>query len=39
MEAHSINYLLTFNIADFQRYTSVHALHPEDVPQILEPLE
>jgi predicted nucleic acid-binding protein len=39
MEAHGISYLLTFNTADFQRYTSVHALHPEDVPQILEPLE
>jgi hypothetical protein len=39
MEAHGISYLLTFNTADFQRYTSVHALHPEDVPQILEPLK
>jgi hypothetical protein len=39
MEAHSINYLLTFNIADFQRYASIHALHPEGVSRFLEAQE
>ncbi|MEJ5384726.1 MAG: PIN domain-containing protein [Fimbriimonadales bacterium] len=36
MEAHSISYLLTFNQVDFQRYTSIHAVNPRDVSQILD---
>jgi len=35
MEAHGISYLLTFNSADFQRYTALHAVHPRGVPQLL----
>jgi predicted nucleic acid-binding protein len=31
MEAHGLTHLLTLNTADFARYTSITALHPNDV--------
>ena len=31
MQRHGLTYLLTFNAADFSRFTAIHALSPEDI--------
>jgi len=31
MQRHGLTYLLTFNTADFSRFTAIHGLSPEDI--------
>jgi hypothetical protein len=31
MRVHSVAHILTLNVADFTRYTGVHAIHPSEV--------
>ena len=31
MQRHGLMYLLTFNTADFSRFTAIHAMSPEDI--------
>jgi predicted nucleic acid-binding protein len=31
MEAHSITHLLTFNVSDFRRYSTIRVVHPDEV--------
>jgi hypothetical protein len=31
MLAHKVTHLLTFNTADFKRYTEIKAINPQDV--------
>jgi predicted nucleic acid-binding protein len=31
MQAHGVTHLLTFNVADFRRYSDITVVHPDDV--------
>jgi len=31
MEVHNVPNILTFNCGDFRRYSSVNAIHPDDI--------